>query len=259
VRENCRLNNKVAFTLVEILIASGLLALFITGTFTLYRSGSKHFIVGSWRAEEQKIIQTLSSVLSKDLSQASSDLFSISADGNCNSLLNTPIYINKKMYSKDSTPKFMNVSENKWQCLLAFSVSHPHIEASVFNSETIGTWSGITLWGKEGKIRYQRTANPEAFSSEPSNLPATIIGFPSAPMLASGQRFNPNPNNNRTHTYKTSIEEIAVIAKGENTEAPDSLEFIIKSIRRENDKKTESEVTQNILVKLASQTATIEF
>jgi hypothetical protein len=259
VKENFRVNKKYAFTLVEILIASGLLSLFILAAFSLYRSGSKNFIIGSWRAEEQKTIQTFASVLSKDLSQASSDLFSISSDGTCNSLLNTPIYINKKMYSKTNVPVFLNISENKWQCLLAFSASHPHIEASVFNAETIGSWSGVTIWGKNGKIRYQRTGAPETFSSEPTNIPASIIGFPGTPMLGAGQRFISNPDYNRTQTYDTSIEEIAVMCKGADTDKPNSLEFIIKSIRREGGKKTESEITQNILVKLASQTATIGF
>jgi hypothetical protein len=49
------------------------------------------------------------------------------------------------------------------------------------------------------------------------------------------------------------------MSKGSDSDKPNSLEFIIKSIRREGGKKTESEITQNILVKLASQTATIGF
>ncbi len=45
------------FTLVEILVAAGILSVFMASVFQLYRSGSQSFMLGSWKTRAQKDAQ----------------------------------------------------------------------------------------------------------------------------------------------------------------------------------------------------------
>jgi prepilin-type N-terminal cleavage/methylation domain-containing protein len=59
------------FTLVEVLIASGVLSLFLVGVFSFYRMGSRMFISGSWKLNKQKEAERFLSILKERIEQAS--------------------------------------------------------------------------------------------------------------------------------------------------------------------------------------------
>jgi len=51
------MKRRKGFTVVEIIVAAGILSLFMTGVFQLYRSGSQSFLLGSWKTRAQKDAQ----------------------------------------------------------------------------------------------------------------------------------------------------------------------------------------------------------
>ncbi len=253
--------NLCGVTLVEILIAAGLLSLFMTAAFSIYRSSTRGFVSGSWRAEEQKKLQTLISAMTRDLSQANSEMTSIASDGTRSSILATPLYINKDLYCFDSAPKFLKADSSKWLCLAVFSISYPYIEANatLMSAEQFGKWSGVSVWLKDRDIRYIRTGSPGILSSSPDSLPGAVTGFPGPGVVGAGLSFVPDTDQNRNHNYSLSLEEVAMVGRGASAGAPASLELIFRSVRYENGRKTAAEIAQNAVVRLASQTQIVTF
>ncbi len=66
-----RNNEKTGFTLIEIIVASAILSLFITGVFSFYRMGSRMFMSGSWKFEKQKSVERFLTILKERIEQAS--------------------------------------------------------------------------------------------------------------------------------------------------------------------------------------------
>lgn len=253
--------NKIGVTLVEILIAAGLLSLFMTAVFSIYRSSTRGFISGSWRAEEQKRLQGLMSSLSRDMGQSNSEMTRISSDGVRSVVLSTPLYVNKNLYSFEAAPKFMKADSAKWVCVAAFSISYPHIEANttLMSAEEPGKWSGISLWVKNRDIRYIRTGSPASFTSYPDSMPGSITGVPDPAIVGEGKAFLPDPDQNRNHAHHLSLEELAIIGRGADATQPTGIELIFRSARYENGQKTDAEIIQNSVIRMASQTRLITF
>lgn len=74
-------NSSHGFTLVEILVAAGVFALFLTSLFTLYRMGSQMFASGSWKLQKQKESEMFLNNLKERIEQASNPV-DIDATGN---------------------------------------------------------------------------------------------------------------------------------------------------------------------------------
>lgn len=252
---------KKGFTLVEILVAAGVLSIFMTGIFSIYRSSSRGFVTGSWRAEEQKKAQLFLSALSRDLSMANSGLMRIESDGSQSPVQATPVYVNSKLFRFNNSPLFMNTNTNNWTCLFAFSISYPYLAANATFTTPVepGRWSGVSVWAKNRKVRYVRTGSPVKYSSTPVGLPGAIVQFPGPGIVKAGGAFLPDQAQNRNRDFDFSLEEIACIASGTNLASPNGMEIICRFVRYENGKKTSSEIVQNAAIKLASMTSIVSF
>ncbi|MFZ5951396.1 MAG: PulJ/GspJ family protein [Candidatus Rifleibacteriota bacterium] len=253
---NCR-----GFTLIEILIAAGVLSLFMTGVFSLYRSGAKGFVAGTWRAEEQKRAQLFLSALSRDLSMANPALLRIEDDGSQTVVQNTPIYVNNNMFRLNTTPVFMDANTKNWTCLLAFSISYPYLEANATFATPLenGKWSGVAIWVKERRVRYVRTSDPNFYSSHPVGMPGAIVEFPGPGTVGPSAEFRPDPDQNRNRDFDFNLDQIACVATGTSLASPGVMEFICRFVRIEGGKKTDGEIVQNVTVKLASMTPIVTF
>lgn len=249
------------FTLMEILIAAGVLSLFMTGVFALYRSGSRGFVAGSWRAEEQKRAQIFMSALSRDLSMANAGLLRIEDDGAQTVVQATPIYINSNMFRLNSAPAFMSTDTSNWTCLMAFSISYPFLAANATFSTPLqnGRWSGVAVWAKNRKVRYVRTGDPVFYSSTPAIFPGAIVQFPGPGLVNSGADFHPDSDQNRNRTFDFTLDQIACVATGTSLASPGVMEVICRFVRFEGGRRTEAEVVQNVTVKLASMTSIVTF
>ncbi|OGK06145.1 MAG: hypothetical protein A2W80_15415 [Candidatus Riflebacteria bacterium GWC2_50_8] len=255
-----RIKNK-GFTLIEIMIAAGLMSLFMTGVFMLYRSGSKAFVAGSWRLDEQKRLQNFLGALSRDIGMASPGLLRIESDGSHNIVINTPFYINSNLLSFNSPPVFMPTNTADWTCLLAFSISYPYIDANATFSTPIsyGRWSGVSVWTKNRKIKYVRTGDPVTFSDVPAMLPGAVVGFPDPAIVGAGLDFLPDPELSRNITYDLSLEQMAIVATGTDLMTLGGFEITCRSARYEGGTRTEADMLQSIVVRIASQTNVVTF
>ena len=257
---DCRINKR-GFTLIEILVAAGILSLFMTGVFSIYRSSSRAFVSGSWRADEQKRLQTFLAALSRDLSLANPSLYQIMSDGARINAQATPIHINSLMFSLNAAPTFLKTNGKNWVCLLAFSISYPYVaaNATLAAPETNGRWSGVSIWAKDRKIRYVRTGDPDVYNSVPAGLPGGIVDFPGPALVGPGLNFLPDPHQNRDYTYDLSLEEIAVVATGTSIDQLSGLEIISRSVRYEGGAATDASIQQTIGVRIASMSNIVTF
>lgn len=65
------LKRLTGFTLIEIIVASAVFSLFVTGVFSFYRMGSRMFVSGSWRLQKQKEVELFLTILKERMEQAS--------------------------------------------------------------------------------------------------------------------------------------------------------------------------------------------
>lgn len=179
------------FTLVEILIGCGLLALFLTGAFAIYRSGSESFLLGNWKLQAQKEAQRFLAMLAADLAQANKVVV-IEAE-NAVVVASTPIHITSSGFSEEGAAFVpVNVRTAAWTPLVFFSISRPCVRASIFSPARAGRWKGVSLWAMDGKILYTRTGDPNAFSTTPANLPGPVVDY-RPPSLGAGSDFESAP------------------------------------------------------------------
>lgn len=249
------------FTLVEMLIAMGVLSLFMLGAFSIYRSSSRGFVSGTWRAEEQKRAQLLISALRRDLSRATPCLLRIEADGSHNNVRSTPVYINQDMFRFNDVPVYMDANTNDWECLLVFSIAYPYIDQNATFSTPIeyGKWSGASLWVKQRKLRYIRNSDPTEFSDEPKELPASIVQIPDPFLVNSGADFRPDADQDKVMRFDVSLDGVACIASGTNLASPNTMSLYFEFVRIKNGRETDSKISQSLTVKLASQTTLVPF
>lgn len=62
---------KMAFTLVEVIVAAGIFSVFCVGLFSFYRMGSNMFVKGSWKLRKQKEAERFLAVLKERIEQTS--------------------------------------------------------------------------------------------------------------------------------------------------------------------------------------------
>lgn len=70
-----QITNRSGFTLVEILIASGIFSVFCVGLFSFYRMGSGMFLKGSWKLRKQKECERFLTRLKERIEQTSHAVF----------------------------------------------------------------------------------------------------------------------------------------------------------------------------------------
>lgn len=75
-----KMKSNSAFTLVEILVATVVFALFLTSLFSLYRMGSRMYLSGGWRLQKQKDTERFLNSLKEKMEQGSGPV-NVLADG----------------------------------------------------------------------------------------------------------------------------------------------------------------------------------
>ncbi|MDN5277972.1 MAG: hypothetical protein PWR01_1937 [Clostridiales bacterium] len=130
--------NKSGFTLVEVLIAAGVLGLFLTGLFSFYRMGSRMFMSGSWRLQKQKEAERFLVVLKERIEQAS-NATAINPTSDPQMVVSQSPFV----VLKDNTA----VADIKAdQRLMLFSVCKPDMSAFGTNTGIPGQGPGLILY-----------------------------------------------------------------------------------------------------------------
>lgn len=106
------------FTLVEVLIASAVFTLFITGVFSLYRAGSRMFVSGSWKLTRQKEVERFLTTLKERIEQAS-NASEVNPAGGTGSILMS----NCNLLTLKSNTQVHKITSN--QRLMMFTVCKP--------------------------------------------------------------------------------------------------------------------------------------
>lgn len=125
------------FTLVEILIAAGVLSMFIGGVFSFYRMGSRMFTAGSWRLQKQKEAERFLSVLKDRIEQASN------ASGINPAATPQLVVANTRFVTVKNNTKVENITSDSR--LMLFSVCKPDLSA-FGTGATPGTGPGLILY-----------------------------------------------------------------------------------------------------------------
>lgn len=216
------------FTLVEILIAAGVLTALLAGAFGIFRSGSRSFNTGGWRTTEQKVAQGFLAELVKDLQQATPDIFRIASEGalirDPGHALGTPISINDAIYSTDGSknPRLVAPAFGSWKCVLVCSITRPFRERNATFSQpldTPGEWTGISIWVKDREVKYIRSNTPTSWSLTPVNFPAAIIPPVPSPAagfggVTAGGAFRPSTDRIKTYTATENLEWLSIVGQG---------------------------------------------
>lgn len=136
------------FTLVEVLIAAGVLSMFIGGVFAFYRMGSTMFQAGSWRLQKQKEAERFLNILKERIEQASNATY-IDPAGD------PPITEAKAKFLalNDGVQVSFSASESDGERLMLFSVCKPDL-SKLGAAVGPGTGPGLVmyhcLWAQPG-------------------------------------------------------------------------------------------------------------
>jgi len=208
--ENFSFKFNRAFTLVEIIIASGLFLAFVSAVFFVYNSGTKSINTGSWRLMEQKTAQRILSEWVKDLERATPSIARVASSGRIIHLATSPIEVNSALYSTNGTVRF-TMNNSDWKCLMVFSITSPYREANATLSidPQIGSWTGVSVWGRNHQLRYIRNDNPTTWLATPINW-GLLIAYPTPPAA----EYQGSHDRIQDKIECSSLEELAVVGTG---------------------------------------------
>ncbi|MBI3038894.1 prepilin-type N-terminal cleavage/methylation domain-containing protein [bacterium] len=148
------------YTLIEVLIAISLFAMFFTFLIKTFSSGSDSFNTGSWRLTKQKEAQIFLGRL-KDLLEKANYAERVGPDGDIGTTFQAmPIYVRRV----DPSRGFFQQEESCSSIdtpVMYFSISEPYIAAQpeLNIPEKKGTWTGVTIHCKNNMLTLKRTSN----------------------------------------------------------------------------------------------------
>lgn len=126
---NSETKSNSAFTLVEILVATVVFSLFLTGLFSLYRIGTRMYMTGGWRLQRQKDAERFFNFLRERIEQSSSPV-DVSADGTLTENESQFVLITPGTYSYKTGLASATALNKDPQLMMAFPVCKPAIRSN---------------------------------------------------------------------------------------------------------------------------------
>jgi len=153
-----------AFTLVEILVATGVLSLFMISVFSVYEYSRAGFETGAWRLQSQKNAQTFLMRL-KDLLERSNHAYAVAPNGDTQRVADRPTVLNEAWYNKVAA-----VTNNG---ILYFSITSPYVpeQADLGQAERKGAWKGVGLDCKDNTLKLYMTG---IWNEMPAHTPVDV-------------------------------------------------------------------------------------
>lgn len=224
-------------TLVEIMIATLVLSMFIAAIFAVFRSSSKSFSSGSWRIQSQKSLQVFLARL-KDLLEKANNAHSIGADGALG-VETLPICINDKVKDTDFEVRGQDLD------LLFFAITESYKEgqADYGVANKTGSWLGVALLCRGDKLILKAEGDWDKFASDcapPASIrPTDLANFPARDTL------------NTTMTLH-DVESVLISTPDDITIDKETGHMRIKVTLRRYDgkRKTDSKIVEEIGVSL---------
>jgi len=164
-----------AFTLIELVIASAILSALMVSVFMIFRSGSESFSSGSWRIQNQKMLQVFLARL-RDYLEKANGAHTIGAEGGLASD-SLPIYINTNAMNKAMGVRGSNTD------VMFFSVTEAYKDgqADYGVKEEKGSWLGVALLCRGDKLFLRANGNWDEFASgcsPPADIRPDLVKFP---------------------------------------------------------------------------------
>lgn len=166
-----------AVTLMEIVIASAILSALMVSVFMIFRSGSESFSSGSWRIQNQKLLQVFLARF-RDYLEKANYAHIIGAEGSLGAPQELPICINSNALNKDMVVRGTNTD------LMFFSVTEAAKDgqADYGIASKNGTWLGVALLCRDDKLILKADGDWDKFASgcaPPAEIrPADLTRFP---------------------------------------------------------------------------------
>jgi len=188
------MKNPKGYTLVEILVAAGILSAFMVTIFLMFRQLTNSYRVGEWKASRQKEIQILLATLKEDLEKANS-AYIIRSSGEASLVApQINININALAFNPLETGNKKLESNTANQPVAYFAIIKSAVEASAYSELTSGKWQGCSLVLTARRLTYQRTGDYTRHTTVPVALPGAIFTAPDSGVAVGGM-FEPNTSN----------------------------------------------------------------
>lgn len=161
---------KTGFTLVEIMVSAGLLAMLMTGIMMAFRGGSESFNTGNWRIQSQKRAQVFLARFRENLEKANYAV-QIRPDGNAGNPEQMPVFINNRWRNVEADCSLAVPTAVMW-----FAITKPYTaaQANLNITESMGRWSGISLQCQNRVLTLRRTTSVGTYNSPlaaPKSMP----------------------------------------------------------------------------------------
>ncbi len=153
-----------AFTLVEILVATSVLSLFMISVFGIYEYSRSGFETGAWRLQSQKNAQTFLMRL-KDLLERSNHAYVVAPNGDTQRVADRPTVLNEAWFNQVATATSHGI--------LYFSIISPYVpeQVDLGQTERMGTWKGVGLDCKDKTLKLYMTGN---WNEMPAHTPVDV-------------------------------------------------------------------------------------
>lgn len=253
---------RIGFTLVEVIIAGGILAAFMGGAFWVYTSSAQSMIGGSWRLAEQKRAQNLLAQWTKDLGRATEQAIQIASNGAIIPEGATPIYVNRSFYAQTPAASVSTaITGNTWTCLMIFSITDPRQEENTdFRIDgKRGRWTGISLWGRGREVRYIRSDRPELWQNLPAVgvWPAAVVAPVPTGGVAVGGNYEPAAEGVMNTALSTEVERVGFYGRGKPEGAVLEITLHCRKYNGTVPSKPDLQFSESLSVKLATGTVTL--
>ncbi|KAF1081794.1 MAG: hypothetical protein GQF41_1434 [Candidatus Rifleibacterium amylolyticum] len=216
------------FTVVEIMIAAGILSMFMVGVFQLYRSGTQSFLLGSWKTRAQKDAQMFLEELRTVFETSGNAL--IFRDN----VIDPPVLLPIHLHSGANNAA-LPIAEVNGIVGFANMLTPCTLYSSLAPERLPGTWVGVVLSAENGNLQLQTFVDP-------SQMPAQAMTW----ALALGGDFVAAPETSlRTSRTLRDVELFEV----QQATVDGKIQLLIRVTMRRPDQETRvvQEVRANLL------------
>ncbi len=247
------MKRKNGVTLVEILVATGVLAMFMTSIFYTFRSGSESFSSGTWRVQSQKKLQMFLTRL-RDYLEKANYANEIAPNG-VNDPEELPIYLSSLAFDTNNDGKdVMFKCRGKNLDLLFCAVTEPYraAQADFGVLEKNGSWLGVGVLCRNDQLILKANGNWDTFAADcspPAEIrPANLARFPGRVGMNNILRLD----DIESIHFSRPTSGVAIADK-----VSSSLKVKITLRRYRGGKPTESFVTEEIGIRLIERNHTV--
>lgn len=159
--------SRIGVTMVEILVATGVFAMFMVSVFGIFEYSRAGFESGSWRIQRQKHAQTFLLRLKEQLERSNHAYF-VAPNGATERIAVRPTVINQVWFNQ--------IASTTNNGIMYFSITTPYVpsQPELGQVERKGIWKGVGLDCKDKTLKLYMTG---VWDTMPAHTPA-VVGSP---------------------------------------------------------------------------------